>query len=117
MRNDLEPAPASPAGALVIRPLPSGHGLLLQGQADINSRPVLRAALRAAATDRPHHLHLELAGLRFIDVCCTREIVAFTEHHPGMRVTLHHPPPGLLRITSLAWPEANLDVTGPDGQI
>ena len=117
MRDDLKPVPASPDGGLVIRPLSGDHGLVLHGQADINSHLVLRTALRAAAADRPHHFHLELAGLRFIDVCCTREIVAFTERHPGMRVTLHHPPPGLLRITSLVWPEANLDVTGPDGQI
>jgi hypothetical protein len=69
------------------------------------------------ATDRPHHFHLDLAGLRFIDVCCTREIVAFMECHPGMRVTLHRPPPALVRITSLVWPEAGLDVTETDGQI
>lgn len=115
MWQDLETGPASPAGTLVIRPLSHGRGLLLHGEADINSRPVLRAALRSM-TDRPHHFDLELAGLRFIDVCCTREIVAFTECHPGMRVTLHHPPPGLLRITSLVWPEANLDVTGRTGR-
>ena len=51
---------------------------------------------------------LELAGLRFIDVCCAREILTAAQLHPAARVVLHHPPGVLLRIASLAWPAGDL---------
>jgi anti-anti-sigma regulatory factor len=107
-----QPAPGSTvaAGTLTIRRLAGRHGLLLDGEADLNSRCALRRALRALLFDDPDEIHLELAGLTFIDVSCTRELVRFTQFARPARVILHNPPWPLQRITTLAWPQASIEV-------
>lgn len=103
MWDQPQPAPAGPgtaAEALIIRPLPGDRGLALEGEADANSRQALREALNGMAGHGQRELHLELAGLRFIDVSCTREIVEVIESSrlAWIRVRLHHPPRALRRI-------------------
>lgn len=110
MQDGPDPAPASPAamaGPLVISPLPRRRGLLLAGEADTNSRRALHDALAGmpAGGPGPYDFHLELAGLRFIDVSCTREIILAAERHPTARLVLHHPPFAFRRIAALLWPE------------
>ncbi len=98
------------AGTLTIRRLAGRRGLLLDGEADLNSRYALRGALRALTSDGPGEIHLELARLTFIDVSCTRELVALTQFPRPARVILHNPPWSLQRITTLAWPHASIEV-------
>jgi hypothetical protein len=107
-----QPAPGSAvaAGTLTIRRLAGRRGLLLDGEADINSRGALRDALHALLSDGPGEIHLELAGLTFIDVSCTRELVTLTQFPRPARVILHNPPWPLQRITTLAWPNAGIEV-------
>ncbi len=112
------PAPGSAvtAGTLTIRPiqrLAGRHGLLLHGEADLNSRSALRGALRALMPGGSGEIHLELAGLTFIDVSCTRELVTLAQAAQPARVILHHPPWSLQRITTLAWPQASIEVASP----
>jgi hypothetical protein len=106
------PAPCSTvtAGALTIRRLAGRRGLLLDGEADVNSRYALCRALRALLSDGPGEIHLELAGLTFIDVSCTRELLTLTQFPRPARVILHNPPWSLRRITTLAWPHASIEV-------
>ena len=52
----------------------------------------------------------ELAGLTFIDVSCTRELVTLAQFARPARVILHNPPWSLQRITTLAWPHASIEV-------
>jgi STAS domain len=97
---------------LTIRPLPHRAGLVLAGDADITTRDALRAALAALPADGIGDIHLDLAKLRFIDLSCTRELIAFTERHPCVRLIAHEPPASLLRITALIFPQASITVTG-----
>lgn len=113
MTNPCIPGPPGPvvtAGTLTIRMLNGGRGLLLEGEADMNSHCALRRALSALQAGSQGDIHLELAGLRFIDVSCTRELVATTDREPATRLILHHPPIALQRITALAWPDADIEV-------
>jgi hypothetical protein len=112
MIDGSQPAPCSTvtAGALTIRRLAGRHGLLLDGEADLNSYGALSGALRALLVDDPDEIHLELAGLTFIDVSCTRELVTLTQVPRPARVILHNPPWSLQRITTLAWPYASIEV-------
>ena len=105
------PAPCSTvtAGTLTIRRLAGRRGLLLDGEADVNSCSALRRALRALG-DGPGEIHLELAGLTFIDVSCTRELVTLTQFAHPAHVILHNPPWPLQRITALVWPQASIEV-------
>jgi Hemerythrin HHE cation binding domain len=100
------------AGTLIIRPLPGCRGLLLAGEADLNTRDTLRAGLAALPADDTGELHLELAALQFIDVACARELIALTWRHPAARVVAHHPPDSLLRITALLYSDAPIEFTG-----
>lgn len=112
MIDGSRPAPCSTvtAGALTIRHLMGRRGLLLDGEADVNSRGALRGALHALLCDGSGEIHLELAGLTFIDVSCTRELVTLTQFAHPARVILHNPPWPLQRITTLAWPQASIEV-------
>lgn len=99
-------------GLLVIRPLPDRSGLIIAGEADLTVKHMLRAALAALPADGTADIHLDLAGLRFIDGACTRELIAFASCHPAARVVIHHPPAALLRITALLYPDVSIDFTG-----
>ena len=109
-----EPGAAVAAGTLTIRRLAGRHGLLLDGEADLNSCHTLRGAFRAmlsdGMSDGPGEIHLELAGLTFIDVSCTRELLMLAQFPHPARVILHNPPWSLRRIATLAWPHASIEV-------
>ena len=79
----------------------------------LNSRGALRGALRALMPAGSGEIHLELAGLTFIDVSCTRELVTLAQFARPARVILHNPPWSLQRITTLAWPHASIEVASP----
>ena len=104
--------PSSGTGTLTIRPLRGRAGLMLAGEADITTRDALHAALAALKADGAGEVHLDLAGLRFIDVSCTRELIAITGRHPPARLIAHDPPPCLLRLTALIYPQAPITITG-----
>jgi hypothetical protein len=102
------PRPFPGTGPLAIRPLRGRAALVLAGEADITTRDALRAALAALPADGAGDIHLDLTGLRFIDVCCTRELIAFTGRHPAVRLIAHDPPACLRRITALLYPQASI---------
>jgi hypothetical protein len=53
---------------------------------------------------------VELAGLRFIDVAGTSELMAFAQSHPSVRLILHAPPVSLRRILALLWPGTDVEI-------
>lgn len=110
MHDRLLPRPAHP-GVLTIRPLRGRTGLALIGEADFTARDTLHAAAAALPVDGAGDIHLDLTGLRFIDVCCTRELMAVTDRHPAVRLIVHHPPNSLLRIIALLYPRADVEFT------
>ena len=114
MPDRFAPRPSPGMGTLTIRPLQGRAGLMLAGEADITTRDALRAALAALPADGTGDIHLDLTGLRFIDLSCTRELIAITERHPAVRLIAHDPPASLLRITGLVYPEAKINIiAGP----
>jgi hypothetical protein len=92
MLDRFSPCSSADPGRLTIRPLQGRSGLMIEGEADVTSRGLLRAALAALPTGAAGEFRLQLGGLRFIDVCCTRELVAITDRHPGVRLIAHDPP-------------------------
>jgi anti-anti-sigma regulatory factor len=108
MLDDSRSRPA----VFTVRSLPDRTGLIVAGEADLTVQDTLRAALAALPADGTGDIHLDLAGLRFIDVACTRELIAAASRRPAARVVIHHPPAALLRITALLDPDAGISVTG-----
>jgi hypothetical protein len=110
MPDCFAPRPFLGTGTLTIRPLQGCAGLMLAGEADITTLDALRGALGALPADSTGDIHLDLTGLRFIDVSCTRELIAITERHPAVRLIAHDPPTSLLRITALIYPQASIKI-------
>jgi anti-anti-sigma regulatory factor len=106
------PPPARSRSILTICPLHGRTGLVLAGEADLTVQDMLCTALAALPADGTSDIHLDLTGLRFIDVACARELVALTGRHPAVRLIVHHPPASLLRIIALLYPEARMELTG-----
>jgi hypothetical protein len=79
-------------------------GLRLRGEADVLGADALREAIAALPADAGE-VHLELAGLRFIDVCSTRELIALARRPARPRLILHQPPHTLTLLISLLWPD------------
>ncbi|HEY5987548.1 MAG TPA: STAS domain-containing protein [Streptosporangiaceae bacterium] len=84
-------------------------GLRLDGEADMSTQDQLRQALAELPVDKGV-VHLELGGLRFIDVICTRELMTLTARHPDLRLALHSPPVMLRHMISLLWPDSNVEI-------
>src|SRR5258708_19182702 len=55
-------------------------------------------------------VHLELAGLCFIDIAGTRELIALMQSHPDLRLILHDPPESLRRLLALLCPGIHLEI-------
>jgi len=107
------PHPQSPDqddGLLTISALAGRVGLRLAGDVDASSHDRLRSALAALPADGITAAHLELAGLDFMDVAGTRELIALMQSHPGLRLILHDPPGSLQRILALLWPGTNAEL-------
>jgi hypothetical protein len=89
------------AAGLAVSQLDGRAGLRLVGQADVRTVDLMKQAIAALPPDADE-VHLQLAGLDFIDVAAARELVMLAR--PSL--VLHYPPPVLLRLLSLCWPEA-----------
>lgn len=114
-RHDLVPGHGNGPGALTVRPLAGRVGLRLEGEADLTGQPRLSEAL--AALPPVARIHLDLAGLDFVDVAATRQLIALTQQPPYPRLILHDPPPALIRLTGLLWPDANVEFCLSPGKI
>lgn len=104
--------PGPRPGILTIGALPGRTGLIIAGEADLTVQDQLHAALAALPADGAAGICLNLSGLRFIDVACTRELIAVTSRHPAAHVVIHDPPAVLLRIAALLDPDASIGFTG-----
>ncbi len=96
--------PVSRAG-FAVSPLSARTGLRLSGQADLCVVDLLQQAI-AALPPGTGEIHLQLASLEYIDVAAARELVMLTTRPPRPRLVLHYPPPVMLRLLLLCWPEA-----------
>ena len=85
---------------LIVTRLDNQVGLCLRGEADMLGAETLRAAIAALAAD-VREVHLDLAALSFIDVCCTRELLFLARRPVRPRLILHQPPPSLIRLVGL----------------
>jgi STAS domain len=97
--------PPRSAPGLTVSQLTGRTGLRLSGEADLCTADLLKQAIAALPPDAAE-IHLQLASLEFIDVAAARELVMLTSRPARPHLVLHYPPPGLLTILRLCWPEA-----------
>ena len=90
---------------LTISPLNRRVGLRLDGEVDLLTVARLERALRGLP-GVDGDVHLELAGLRFIDLSGAAALAAFAASlGQGRRLLLQDPPLMLRRMISLLWPQ------------
>jgi anti-anti-sigma factor len=107
------------AGPLRVVPLSDDEraGLRVSGEIDLASHGVWEETLRGAPAGRTGDVHLDLAGLRFIDVGGTTLLVqAAASLADGQRFVLHDPPPCLRRVLESLWPEVTAVVIEGDAR-
>ena len=91
------PAPPNAATALTVT---SDDGsLVLVGELDMATVPVLRAALHAAVDAGAGRLVIEMSGVAFMDSSGLRELISF--HRDAGAFTLRNPSPSVVRILEL----------------
>jgi anti-anti-sigma factor len=79
-------------------------GLRVAGEVDLSSHRVWEQALQRVLA-RSGDMHLDLAGLQFIDARSTAALVRVAGMlTDGQRLVLHHPPPSLRRVLQTLWP-------------
>jgi len=110
LRSPYPQSPDQDGGLLTTSALAGRVGLRLAGDVDASNHDRLRGVLAALPADGSTAVHLELAGLDFIDLAGTREVMALTQSHPGLCLILHDPPESLRRILALLWPGTNVEL-------
>jgi anti-anti-sigma factor len=91
------------AGTLSIQALDGRRGLRLAGEVDLRCRGMLEQALEAALAG-DGDVHLDLAGVRFIDVGGATLFVRAASRLDGdRRLVLHQPSDSLRRMIELLW--------------
>jgi anti-anti-sigma factor len=106
VRAEVSEAPEAPAGAglVTVRAATAAHGvtLVVSGDLDAATMPVLSRCLAQVATRRPGRLVFDLAEVTFIDCAATRLIASAASFLPaGARPVLRHPSPAVRRILAL----------------
>ncbi|WP_053690910.1 STAS domain-containing protein [Streptomyces sp. WM6372] len=88
---------------LTARPLRDRPGALLCGSCDLDTRPVLSAALGVVTRIPGPVVHLDLSGVAFLDAAAVAALVRAnaTVTGQGRRLLLHHPPYSLRKVVEM----------------
>ncbi|MFI5671897.1 STAS domain-containing protein [Streptomyces sp. NPDC051704] len=88
---------------LTARPLRDRPGALLCGSCDLDTRPVLSAALGVLTRIPGAVVHLDLSGVAFLDAAAVAALVQAnaTVTGQGRRLVLHHPPYSLRKVVEM----------------
>ncbi len=91
------------APTLTAQPLRDRPGALLSGSCDLDTRPILRAALSVVTRIPGPVVHLDLSAVAFLDTAAVAALLqaATTVTGQGRRLLLHHPPYSLRKIVAM----------------
>jgi anti-anti-sigma factor len=90
---------------------PGTTTIVVRGELDLVTMPVLAAQLALAVRDRPGRLVFDLSGTRFMDCGSARLIAAAGRWLPdGGRPVIRHPRPGVLRVLELTGLDAHCEI-------
>ncbi|MFD7260455.1 STAS domain-containing protein [Streptomyces sp. NPDC059874] len=89
--------------ALTAEPLRDRPGALLSGSCDLDTRPILRAALGVVTRIPGRVVHLDLSAVAFLDTAAVAALVQATAtvSGQGRRLLLHHPPYSLRKVVEM----------------
>jgi anti-anti-sigma factor len=91
---------------------PGATTIVVKGELDFETRPLLQARLALAVQDRPTRLIFDLGGTHFMDCGSARLIAATGNELPGGRPVIRRPRPGVRRILELTGLDAHCEIEG-----
>ncbi|CAM5613113.1 STAS domain-containing protein [Streptomyces avidinii] len=91
------------APSLTARPLRNRPGARLSGSCDLDTRPILSAALGVVTRIPGPVVHLDLSAVGFLDAAAVAALVQAnaTVAGQGRRLLLHHPPYSLRKVVEM----------------
>jgi anti-anti-sigma factor len=91
--------------------------VVLHGELDPVTMPLLAWRLAHLLAGRPRHLVLDMTAVAFID-CASARLIAGTGRHlpPGARPAVRSPSPAVRQVLMLTGLAAHLDITAPAGE-
>ncbi|MGW7329452.1 STAS domain-containing protein [Streptomyces sp. NPDC054840] len=91
------------AALLTAQPLRDRPGALLRGSCDLDTRPILWAALGVVIRIPGPVVHLDLSAVGFLDTAAVAALVRAnaTVAGQGRRLLLHHPPYSLRKLVEM----------------
>ncbi|WP_405443541.1 STAS domain-containing protein [Streptomyces avidinii] len=94
---------AGKAASLTARPLHDRPGARLSGSCDLDTRPILSAALGVVTRIPGPVVHLDLSAVGFLDAAAVAALVQAnaTVAGQGRRLLLHHPPYSLRKVVEM----------------
>jgi anti-sigma B factor antagonist len=92
--------------------------VVLLGELDPVTMPLLVQRLAQVLADRPHRLVVDMAGVTFID-CATARLIAGTGRHlpDGVRPVIRSPGPVTRKVLALTGLADRLEVSPPDAAL
>ena len=108
-----DPASPAPGGRVTIEveTRPGVTTIVVKGELDLVTRPLLAAQLARVARDTDSRLVFDLAGTRFMD-CWSARLIAGAGHWllGGGRPVIRRPRPGVRRILELTGLDAHCEI-------
>lgn len=92
---------------------PQGVTMVIAGELDLTTRPLLAEHLSAVLRTGPRRLILDLAGAGFVDCGSARMIVSAGQFLPeGRRPIIRHPSRAVRRVLELTGLDAGCEIEG-----
>jgi anti-anti-sigma factor len=103
---------ADPRLTVTVTPAAGVVTVVLAGELDLVSRPVLAEQLELIGRDKPARIVFDLAGTLFADLGSTRLLVCGGSAAAGQPPVLRRPGPGVRRILQLTGLDAYCEIEG-----
>lgn len=111
-----DPPSAAQAGpnarslAIQVDVTPERATVVIGGELDLVSMPVLAARLSVVLRRRPRRLILDMAGTTFMDCACTRLLASAGQFLPDYRPVIRQPTSAVRRVLQLTGLEAEFEI-------
>jgi anti-anti-sigma factor len=107
------PAQAEPntrSLAIQVDVTPESATVVIGGELDLVSMPVLAARLSVVLRRRPRRLILDMAGTTFMDCACTRLLASASQFLPDYKPVIRQPTSAVRRVLQLTGLDAEFEI-------
>ncbi len=96
--------------AIQVDVTPESATVVIGGELDLVSMPVLAARLSVVLRRRPRRLILDMAGTTFMDCACTRLLASAGQFLPDYKPVIRQPTSAVRRVLQLTGLDAEFEI-------